>query len=30
MIYDCMKCGKIFKQKSNYEYHIGRKDHVYI
>ena len=25
MIYDCKKCGKIFKQKSNYTYHIGRK-----
>ena len=24
MVYDCKKCGKIFKQKSNYTYHIGR------
>ena len=24
MIYDCKKCGKTFKQKSNYTYHIGR------
>jgi len=25
MIYDCKKCGKTFKQKSNYTYHVGRK-----
>ena len=25
MIYTCEKCNKTFKQKSNYDYHIGRK-----
>jgi len=25
MTYSCLKCDKIFKQKSHYEYHINRK-----
>ena len=26
MLYKCIKCNKEFKQKSNYNYHINRKN----